>query len=249
MSSTEAFRIKCECKLTRAVDTAQLFRSLSTEALFLQGLQMPMTDQRFYRASGKRLIELAVVVMAAPVWVPVLALASLVIRISLGRPVVYRQQRPGLHGKVFEILKLRTMKDQRDSAGELLPDEARLTRAGRILRRLSLDELPELLNVLSGDMSLVGPRPLLVQYLDRYTPLQARRHEIRPGITGWAQVNGRNALTWEEKFEFDVWYVDHMSFWLDLRILWLTIWKAPSGRGVTAEGHATMPEFMGTSDE
>lgn len=164
---------------------------------------------------------------------------------ALGRRVVFSQIRPGLHGRPFTLFKFRTMRDQRDSYGGLLPDEERLTRFGQFLRSTSLDELPELLNVLRGEMSLVGPRPLLMEYLDRYTPNQARRHEVKPGITGWAQVNGRNGLTWEEKFELDVWYVDNWSIRLDLTILWLTVVKVCRREGVTAKGFATMPEFTG----
>ncbi len=160
-----------------------------------------------------------------------------------GRPVLFRQPRAGLKGRPFSILKFASMRDTRGPDGALLPDAQRLTRVGRFLRWTSLDELPELLNVLRGDMSLVGPRPLLLAYLPRYSPAQARRHEVRPGITGWAQVNGRNAVSWEEKFTLDVWYVDHVSFGLDLRILARTAWAVLRAQGVRAEGHATMPEF------
>jgi len=156
---------------------------------------------------------------------PVLIIVSLVVRISLGSPVFFRQQRPGLHAKIFEIIKFRTMIDERDSSGNLLSDAERVTPVGRTIRQLSLDELPQLFNVIRGEMSLVGPRPLMVEYLPLYNAEQARRHEVMPGITGWAQVNGRNAITWEEKFSLDVWYVDHQSFWLDLKILWLTLLK------------------------
>lgn len=177
---------------------------------------------------------------------PLLAVIAFLVRITLGSPIFFRQQRPGLHGKPFTLLKFRTMTDARDSDGNLLPDEQRLTPFGQFLRRTSLDELPELFNVLKGDMSLVGPRPLLMQYLDRYTPQQMRRHEVKPGITGWAQVNGRNALSWEQKFALDVWYVDHLSLWLDLKIILLTMWKVLRREGISQEGFATMPEFMGT---
>ena len=194
----------------------------------------------------KRLFDvtssLAFLILLSPLLAGIAALA----RLLLGSPVFVRQLRPGLHGRPFTLLKFRTMTEARDPAGNLLPDEQRLTRLGRFLRRTSLDELPELINVLKGEMSLVGPRPLLTQYLDRYTPEQARRHEVKPGITGWAQINGRNALTWEEKFKLDVWYVDHRSLALDLKILLLTPFSALRGYGVSAEGHATMPEFMGT---
>lgn len=176
---------------------------------------------------------------------PILLIISIVIRINMGSPVFFRQVRAGLYGRPFTILKFRTMVDAFDQNGCPLPDEKRLTPLGRFLRSTSLDELPELVNVLRGDMSLVGPRPLLVEYLDRYTPEQARRHEVKPGITGWAQVNGRNALTWEEKFKLDVWYVDNWSLWLDLKILWLTCIAVVTRKGISAEGHATMPEFTG----
>jgi sugar transferase EpsL len=176
---------------------------------------------------------------------PALGLLALLVRLKLGSPVFFRQQRPGRHGQPFMLFKFRTMTDDRDADGSLLPDERRLTPFGQFLRRTSLDELPELLNILRGEMSLVGPRPLLMQYLDRYTPEQARRHEVRPGITGWAQINGRNALSWEEKFALDVWYVDHLSLGLDLKILFLTVWKVLRREGISQEGYATMPEFEG----
>jgi sugar transferase EpsL len=178
--------------------------------------------------------------------VPMLAIAAAV-RILLGRPVLFTQLRPGRHGIPFRMVKFRTMREAVDAEGRPLPDEERLTLLGQVLRAASLDELPELWNVLRGDMSLVGPRPLLMEYLTLYTPEQARRHEVCPGITGWAQVNGRNALSWEEKFELDVWYVDHASFWLDLKIIALTIWKTLSRDGISQEGHATMPDFMGSA--
>ena len=163
----------------------------------------------------------------------------------MGRRVLFRQPRLGLRGKPFTFLKFRTMTDAVDVHGNLLPDEMRLIPAGRALRRLSLDELPQLLNVIRGDMSLVGPRPLLPEYLPLYDIQQARRHEVRPGITGWAQVNGRNAVTWEERFKLDVWYVDHRSFWLDLKILMLTVWRVFQTQGVSQPGCATMPRFTG----
>lgn len=168
-----------------------------------------------------------------------------VVWLGLGRPVFFCQRRPGIDEKIFKMIKFRTMTDERDGQGVLLPDEKRLTRLGKFLRKTSLDELPELWNVLKGDMSLVGPRPLLVQYLERYTPEQSRRHEVRPGITGWAQVNGRNAISWEEKFALDVWYVEHQSFFLDLKILWLTLWHLLRPHGVSDIGHATKEEFLG----
>jgi lipopolysaccharide/colanic/teichoic acid biosynthesis glycosyltransferase len=175
---------------------------------------------------------------------PLLLLWGLVRR-KLGSPVLFRQVRPGLHGRPFMMVKFRTMTDERGADGELLPDAQRLTTFGRFLRAASLDELPELWNVLRGEMSLVGPRPLLMEYLPLYSPEQARRHEVRPGITGWAQVNGRNALSWEERFKLDVWYVDHRSLWLDLRILWLTVRKVIVREGISAQGEATMPRFTG----
>ncbi len=179
---------------------------------------------------------------------PLLVLVWLV-RCKLGSSVFFRQMRPGLHGQPFEMVKLRTMTSERGPDGQLLPDAVRLTPFGRFLRATSLDELPELWNVLKGDMSLVGPRPLLMEYLPLYTPEQARRHEVRPGITGWAQINGRNAISWEDKFRLDVWYVDHRSLWLDLRILWLTFKKVLVRDGISAEGEATMPKFTGTTSQ
>ena len=177
---------------------------------------------------------------------PLLVLAWL-IRLKLGSPVLFSQVRPGLHGKPFIMVKFRTMTDDRGPDGILLPDAQRLTPFGRFLRASSLDELPELWNVLKGEMSLVGPRPLLMEYLPLYTPEQARRHEVRPGITGWAQVNGRNAISWADKFALDVWYVDHRSLWLDVRILWRTVRKVLVRDGISAPGDATMPKFEGTT--
>ncbi len=174
-----------------------------------------------------------------------LALLAWRIRRKLGSPVLFIQQRPGLHGKPFRMVKFRTMTDARDAAGQLLPDAQRLTPFGCFLRASSLDELPELWNVMRGEMSLVGPRPLLMEYLPLYSPQQARRHEVRPGITGWAQVNGRNAISWADKFALDVWYVDHRSLWLDVRILWLTMRKVLVRDGISAAGEATMPRFEG----
>lgn len=179
---------------------------------------------------------------------PVLAAVALLVRVRLGRPVLFRQRRPGLGGRPFPIYKFRSMTDARAEDGTLLPDACRLTRFGRFLRSTSLDELPELVNVLRGEMSLVGPRPLRMRYLPRYTKEQARRHEVRPGITGWAQVNGRNAISWERKLALDVFYVDQLSAWLDLRILGLTLVKLVRREGISAEGHATVPEFRGVLD-
>lgn len=193
----------------------------------------------------KRLFDLIVaIVLLVLLGLPLLLLAA-VVRVRLGSPVLFRQVRPGLHGRPFTMVKFRTMTDARGVDGKLLPDAQRLTRFGRLLRSTSLDELPELWNVLRGEMSLVGPRPLLMEYLPLYTPEQARRHEVRPGITGWAQVNGRNALSWEDRFSLDVWYVDHRTFWLDLRILWLTVRKVLVREGISAQGEVTMSKFTG----
>jgi len=195
----------------------------------------------------KRLFDLiAVGLLMLTLW-PLLILLAFLVSLQLGPPLFFIQSRPGLHGKPFRLYKFRTMTDAKDAQGRLLPDADRLTAIGRFLRNSSLDELPELWNVLMGDMSLVGPRPLLMQYMDRYTSEQARRHEVKPGITGWAQVNGRNAITWEEKFTLDVWYVDNRSFLLDLKILAMTAWKVLKREGISAGGEATMPEFMGTA--
>ena len=193
----------------------------------------------------KRLFDLALAIPGLILISPLLGLIALLIRWRLGPPVIFRHRRPGLHGRPFLIYKFRTMRDDRDAQGNLLPDEERLTPLGRFLRSLSLDELPELINVLRGEMSLVGPRPLLMEYLDRYTPEQARRHEVLPGITGWAQVNGRNAITWEDKFRFDCWYVDHWSLKLDVKILLMTLWKVLTREGVSQPGHATAEKFHG----
>jgi sugar transferase EpsL len=205
----------------------------------------PMRPQ----ATLKRTIDLVSSCLGLMILSPVLAALALAIRVTLGAPVVFRQSRPGLNGKPFAMIKFRTMRDLRDADGKPLSDEERLTRLGRFLRSTSLDELPELVNVLRGEMSLVGPRPLLLQYLNRYTAEQTRRHEVKPGITGWAQVNGRNAIGWEERFRLDVWYVDHWSLGLDLYILWLTLLKVLQRHGISAEGHATMPEFQGLREE
>ena len=187
----------------------------------------------------KRLFDITLVLLTAAVWLPLGAVVALAVRMALGAPVFFVQERPGLGGRPFKLIKFRTMRDGEGT------DAERLTRLGRRLRAASLDELPELWNVLRGDMSLVGPRPLLMRYLSRYTPEQARRHEVRPGITGWAQVNGRNALSWEQKFTYDVWYVDHRFLVLDLKILGLTVWQVLSRRGISAAGEATMGEFFG----
>jgi sugar transferase EpsL len=191
----------------------------------------------------KRVTDLALVIGLMPLWLPLALVTALMVRLKLGQPVLFKQIRPGQGGQPFTMVKFRTMRDARDSAGQLLSDAERLTSFGRWLRSTSLDELPELWNVLKGDMSLVGPRPLLMQYLPLYTAEQARRHEIKPGITGWAQVNGRNALDWDDRFKLDVWYVDHQSLALDCRILFLTLGKVMRRDGVSADGHATMPAF------
>ncbi len=199
-----------------------------------------------YRLFGKRLFDLAVAVPAIVFLTPVILVIAALVRLRLGTPVFFRQERPGKNGRPFRIIKFRTMTDARDSAYQLLPDAERLTIFGRFLRATSLDELPELWNVVRGEMSLVGPRPLRMEYLPRYSPEQARRHDVLPGITGWAQIHGRNAITWEEKFRHDVWYVDNVSFCLDLHILAKTVGKILRREGITAEGDATMPEFMGS---
>jgi len=200
---------------------------------------------KFYIKYGKRLFDLMLVIPGLIVVSPLLVITALLVRSQLGRPVLFKQIRPGLHEKTFTIFKFRTMTDARNKGCKLLPDAQRLTRFGAFLRASSLDELPELFNVLKGDMSLVGPRPLLMQYLARYTPEQARRNEVKPGITGWAQVNGRNAISWEEKLKLDVWYVDNRSLWLDVKIIFMSIWKIFKREGITQPGQATMEEFMG----
>lgn len=197
----------------------------------------------------KRTFDIAVIVVLAPVLVAVLLVLAILVRARLGAPVFFTQGRPGLHGKPFRLIKFRSMTDARDSQGALLSDAERLTAFGRLLRASSLDELPEVMNVLAGEMSLVGPRPLLMDYLPLYSPEQARRHEVPPGITGWTQVNGRNALSWEEKFALDTWYVDNRGLGLDLKILALTAGKVLRRDGISAAGDATMPRFEGTKKE
>jgi lipopolysaccharide/colanic/teichoic acid biosynthesis glycosyltransferase len=193
----------------------------------------------------KRLLDFLVASVMLILLAPVMLAVALLVRRDTGGPVLYRQTRPGLHGKPFELVKFRTMRDACDASGRSLPDAERITPLGHFLRSSSLDELPELWNVLKGEMSLVGPRPLLMEYLPLYSTEQARRHEVRPGLTGWAQVNGRNALSWEERFALDVWYVDHHSFWLDLRILARTVGQVLAREGISAQGEATMPKFTG----
>ncbi len=194
---------------------------------------------------AKRILDLNLASLILVLTAPLLLLIAALVRVFLGSPVLFRQVRAGYKGRAFTCLKFRSMSDQRDRDGQLLPDKTRLTALGRFLRASSLDELPGLFNVLRGDMSLVGPRPLLMEYLPRYTADQARRHDVKPGITGWAQVNGRNALTWKEKFDYDLWYVDHQSFWLDVKILLLTFWKTLNREGISQPGHATMAKFTG----
>lgn len=196
----------------------------------------------------KRALDLLVSLLALLLLSPVILVVAVWTAFALGRPVIFHQVRPGKHGKPFRMFKFRSMTDARDSDGNPLPDAERLTRFGKFLRSSSLDELPGLWNVVRGDMSLVGPRPLLMAYLPLYTPEQARRHDVRPGITGWAQVNGRNAISWDDKFRLDVWYVDHQSQWLDIKILLLTVKKVFARDGISAEGEATMPAFTGSSD-
>ena len=198
---------------------------------------------------SKRALDLIVSLAVLAILSPILLLISIMALAVEGLPLFFCQDRPGLDGKIFKVCKFRTMKAARGPSGAQLPDEDRITGMGKFLRRTSLDELPELFNVIKGEMSLVGPRPLLVQYLDRYSPEQARRHEVLPGITGWAQVNGRNAISWDEKFRLDVWYVVHWSFWLDIRIILMTVWKVLAGEGISQPGRATMDEFMGNEEE
>jgi sugar transferase EpsL len=207
-----------------------------------------MKRATLYRSVFKRALDVAIAAPALVLLSPLLAALAALVRWRCGTPVLFVQERIGRNNRPFRIYKFRTMTSQTDEHGRLLPDEKRLTRFGRFLRASSLDELPELWNVLRGDMSLVGPRPLLPQYLDHYTPFEARRHEVLPGLTGWAQINGRNALGWEERFRLDVWYVDHVSLGLDLKILALTVGKVFVRQGISAEGHATMPFFSRSKD-
>lgn len=201
-----------------------------------------------YRRFGKRLFDLILTIPALVVLSPVMLMVAVLVRMRLGAPVLFRQQRPGQYSRPFTIYKFRTMTDERDSQGNLLSDADRRTRFGRFLRATSLDELPELYNILLGDMSLVGPRPLLMEYLSLYTPDQMRRHEVKPGITGWAQVNGRNDISWEEKFALDVWYVENQSLGLDINILWRTIIKVLKREGISQKGNETMEKFTGSKD-
>lgn len=198
---------------------------------------------------AKRIFDFLAAVALLLLFSPLLLLLALWVRISMGAPVFFRQARGGFRGSVFDVVKFRTMTESRDASGKLLPDEKRLTSAGRALRVTSLDELPTLWNVVTGEMSLVGPRPLMARYLERYSSEQKRRHDVLPGITGWAQVNGRNAIEWEQKFALDLWYVDHVGFWLDMKILWLTLWKTLRREGIGYGASETMPEFMGPAPE
>lgn len=191
----------------------------------------------------KRFFDLMVSVSLLLLLAPILVLLALVIRLNLAAPFLFKQARPGLHAKIFQVYKFRTMTDETDDQGQLLADELRLTRLGEFLRKFSFDELPQLVNVIKGDLSLVGPRPLLIDYLPCYSQEQARRHDVKPGMTGWAQVNGRNNLSWDEKFKLDLWYVDHWSFWLDIKILWLTFLKVIMGKDVTQTGYSTASKF------
>lgn len=195
----------------------------------------------------KRLFDVTLILFSLPLLLPLLLIVAILVRTKLGAPVLFKQVRPGLHGKPFTMMKFRSMTDERDEQGNLLSDAVRLTPFGRFLRSTSLDELPGLWSVLKGDMSLVGPRPLLMDYLPLYSPQQARRHLVRPGITGWAQVNGRNAISWEQKFEYDVWYVDNQSMALDIKIIFLTLKKVVVRDGISAQGEATMAKFEGSS--
>lgn len=194
----------------------------------------------------KRFVDFIISFFMIIILSPIIGATWLLVRNKLGAPAIFKQPRPGINGQVFHVYKFRTMTDERDEQGELLPDSVRLTKFGQVLRKLSLDELPQLLNVLKGDMSFVGPRPLLVEYLPLYNERQVRRHEVRPGITGWAQVNGRNAISWEQKFEYDVWYVENQSVWLDIKILFLTVKKVLIREGIAQDGQATIQKFTGT---
>ncbi|OHX49902.1 sugar transferase [Cytobacillus pseudoceanisediminis] len=193
----------------------------------------------------KRLFDFSCSLIGLIILSPLLLLAALLIRMKLGSPVLFRQMRPGLYGRPFFVYKFRTMTDERGENGNLLPDEERITPLGQMLRKFSIDELPQLFNVVKGDLSLVGPRPLLMEYLELYSPEQERRHEVRPGITGWAQVNGRNTISWEEKFKLDVWYVNHQSFFLDIKIIFLTVYKVFKREGISQQGHVTIEKFSG----
>jgi len=204
-----------------------------------------VTDQKYKVPIQKRIFDLLITIPGFIVALPVLGIVALLVRVKLGSPVIFQQKRPGLNGKIFTLRKFRTMKNAFDDEGDPLPDDQRLTKFGRILRSTSLDELPELINVIRGEMSLVGPRPLLVSYLDLYNEQQKRRHHVLPGITGWAQINGRNAISWQEKFQLDLWYVDHYSIWLDIKILFNTLQKVIHREGISQPGGVSMAPFNG----
>ena len=206
---------------------------------------MTVTLPRHESVTMKRFFDFSIALGASVALLPVFIVTAILVRYKLGAPVFFKQKRPGIHGKPFIMYKFRSMTDKKDKNGTLLPDIDRMTRLGSFLRKSSLDELPELINVLKGDMSLVGPRPLLMQYLKRYTLEQAKRHNVKPGITGWAQVNGRNSISWEDKFKKDVWYVENQTFWLDMKILFLTLVQVYKRDGIHQEGHVTAEEFMG----
>lgn len=197
----------------------------------------------------KRLFDLVLAFVLIILFLPVYIIVSLLIWLKMGRPILFRQKRPGKNEKIFGIYKFRTMTNEKDADGNLLSDEQRLVGIGKFIRSTSLDELPQLFNVLKGEMSFVGPRPLLIEYLDLYDDEQQRRHDVKPGITGWAQVNGRNAISWEQKFEYDVWYVDHQSFWLDMKILWMTFLKVVKRSDISSSSSVTMEKFKGSCDE
>lgn len=206
----------------------------------------PSTRQRGWRLAVKKIFDRMATAVALLLLSPLLLVLAVLVLVTMGRPVFFRQKRPGLYGRPFRVVKFRTMSEARDASGQLLSDEQRLTRVGTFLRHTSLDELPQLWNVLGGSLSLVGPRPLLMQYLPRYSPEQARRHDVLPGITGWAQINGRNDLPWEQKFALDLWYVDHWSLGLDVRILLKSFWQVLKREGIARQGYATTTEFMGS---
>lgn len=207
-----------------------------------------MRSNKTYTLLGKRLIDVIITSIVIILFSPLILLIVTCVQVFIGKPILFKQLRPGIKCNPFYIYKFRSMNENKDSSGNLLPDAERLSRFGRFLRSTSLDELPELINVLKGEMSLVGPRPLLMQYVERYSPEQKRRQEVLPGITGWAQINGRNAITWKDKFILDVWYVDNMSVWLDLKILFITLWKVLKREGISQPGHATAGEFMGNDE-
>ncbi len=201
-----------------------------------------------YKNIFKPIFDRSLALIALIIFLPIMVVVGIIIWLFVDKEVIFTQARPGKDGKIFTLYKFKTMSDERDENGNLLPDEKRLKGVGKKIRSLSLDELPQLFNVLKGDMSLIGPRPLLVEYLPLYNSFQARRHEVKPGITGWAQVNGRNAISWEDRFKYDVWYVDHISFALDMKILWLTLKKVLAKEGISAKGEATMTKFQGTKE-